>query len=1037
MGATIAAPIIFLHERFTHHIFSLPLYEKPKCHASMKPYFLLSVCLLPLSLAGQVHQSTIDLSGPWRCSLGTVNLPSTLDESALPPLNADTMQTGNLTRRHPFVGIMYYERDIVVPKSFVQGGPLTLTLERTRPSTLWIDADSIGSCSRLETPHVYNLTGRLTPGRHTLRLRIDNRDAAVPAAVRGSHMWVDATQTNWNGVLGRMVLESSPRICLSDVQCYPSPDSNCVRIHATLSADRQYRHLRLSLGGVVTLGTSMPELPAGGPYQMDKITDPAVRRLFTVSKNNIRFNGGTCQLAGNTYAMATPANTDTLAFYVDLPRGSSDIDILLRLPTMSPTWSEFHPYVYRCRMSVAAGGKSDIATDYDFTFGLRSFSVKGRQIAINGLPTFLRGKHDGCVWPLTGYAPMDRGPWLYYFAMLRQYGINHVRCHTWTMPEAAFEAADEMGVYLQEELPYWGGYQKADSVTNRFMLDEGLHILSTYGNHPSFMALSLGNELHGDLPTMQQMCNAFRSRDSRHLYITGSNNNLGYAGQVQGDDYFVTCRMGGSADSLYTTDVRSSFSFADEYKGGLLNNTRPKTTADYALPVSRCTVPVVSHEAAQFQSYPCYSEIRKYTGVLRPDNLSTFRSRLAKAGLSDMDDAFHSASVRWAAACYKADMERCLRTPDMGGFQLLDMQDYPGQGTALVGLLDAFLDAKAGITPATFRQSCSPVTVMAAFPTYCYHKGDTLSATITIANYAEFDMLPRALHWQLLRADGKCLTEGASLLDAPHGRLTSSDILRIPLPLPERQYAAALQLRLLYGELENSYPIWVYERPTPQTNTLLARLKTSAAEGFDEKDLHVSLTLSDALQASTKCPRVLFIPRHSDIDTVSVGGLFTPDYWNYSMFRGISQHAHREVSPGTLTLLTNPASPLFESFPTDSCTNWQWWPVLRNSRPLVLDATPASYRPIIQMVDNVERCHKLGILMAMHVGKADILVSTTDLLAISRYPEGAAYAEALHRYVLSPSFRPTAQFTVEQFSRLFTGKNEETTLHGVKNITKY
>ena len=191
---------------------------------------------------------------------------------------------------------------------------------------------------------------------------------------------------------------------------------------------------------------------------------------------------------------------------------------------------------------------------------------------------------------------------------------------------------------------------------------------------------------------MEEITDNLRRIDNRRLYAFGSNNFLGYHGQVEGEDFLVTCRIGGADD--YSTHTRGSFSFADADQGGYLNNTYPNSTQDFSKAISECTVPVISHETGQFQVYPNYDEMSKYQGVLSPVNIGIFRNRLVEAGMIDQAEEFFRASGRWSALLYKAEIEMDLRTKGFGGFQLLDLQDYPGQGSAYVGILDAFMDSK-------------------------------------------------------------------------------------------------------------------------------------------------------------------------------------------------------------------------------------------------------------------------------------------------------------------------------------------------------
>lgn len=111
---------------------------------------------------------------------------------------------------------------------------------------------------------------------------------------------------------------------------------------------------------------------------------------------------------------------------------------------------------------------------------------------------FLRGTLECCIFPLTGYPPTTKEGWSKVFRSAKEWGLNHLRFHSWCPPKAAFEVADSLGFYLQVELPLWSLNVGENPAMNQFLYDEAKRILSEYGNHPSFCFLSLGNELQPD-----------------------------------------------------------------------------------------------------------------------------------------------------------------------------------------------------------------------------------------------------------------------------------------------------------------------------------------------------------------------------------------------------------------------------------------------------------------------------------------------------------------------------------------------------------
>ena len=657
--------------------------------------------------------------------------------------------------------------------------------------------------------------------------------------------------------------------------------------------------------------------------------------------------------------------------------------------------------------------------------------VRDRYLYSNGHRLFLRGRHDACVWPLTGHVPMDVESWRRYMRVCQAYGLNHVRFHSWCPPEAAFLAADEAGIILQPELPFWGDFNAQDSTLMAFLHKEGENILREYGHHPSFRMFALGNELWGSIEAMGYFIEDFRQIAPDKLYTFGSNYYLGYQGVKPGMDYFTTCRVGGEAWGSYNTHTRGSFSFADAADGGMINHFRPNATMNFEEGCLLSPVPVISHETAQFQTYPDYSEIAKYTGVLRPCNLETFRQRLDSAGMGSLAISFHRASGRWSYLLYKQDIEMDLRTPSMSGFQLLDLQDYPGQGSAYVGMLDAFLDSKGICTPEEWRQFCSPVVPLLVADSYCYTNGDTLKARLQVANYSASSLAGHTLTARLGSMHKSfVIPEGEGLLDVGTADFRLSNI--------SKASQLTLELSISGTSFHNSYQLWVYPK----------------SQKLDKDGIIIAHELSDeVIQQLSQGKRVLLMPDSAAQGLnpqLTVGGLFQTDYWNYRMFRTISENNSKPVSPGTLGILCNPQHALFSLFPTEEHTNWQWWPVVKASRPMILDnlrtlqPSLSGYSPLVQVIDNVERNHKLGLVFEFSVSSGRrfakagrLLVVMADLEQAAQWPEGRQFYASVLKYMHSHSFAPTALLTTDQLRTLFSATTGEVQLQELNNISPY
>lgn len=858
---------------------------------------ILIACLGLVSLGLQAQ--SISLAGEWNVELGKSGsafakskrasqgeekraiLPGTIDTNHLGFAPKDTMETTHLTRLYAYKGAARYSRTINIPKDWKKK-PVELFLERTRPTWVYVDGELVDSCSFISTPQRYLLPKKVKRGKHLLEIVVDN-GRGVPEQVYGSsHAYTEDTQTNWNGIIGRIELQLASSV-------------------ESKSAE--------------TLTGAIPSRSVASPSA-------------------------------------------------------------LQMP--------------------------DFAKD---------FHIEGAHFYANGHRIFLRGKHDAAVWPLTGHVEMGVEGWMKYLGTCKEYGINHVRFHSWCPPEAAFVAADSLGIYLQPELPFWGSFDKKDERLIAFLHQEGVNILREYGHHPSFRMMALGNELWGDIDKMKEFVDDFRKIAPDKYYTFGSNYYLGYQGIKEGMDYFTTCRIGGEGWGKYNTHTRGSFSFADAYDGGMINHFHPNSTMNFDEACDKAGIPIISHETGQFQTYPDYREMKKYTGVLHPYNFEVFRRRLAAAGMLSQADDFHKASGLWSVKLYKADIEMDLRTRNMAGFQLLDIQDYPGQGSAFVGILDAFMESKGITTPEEWRQWCSPVVPLLEMKKFCFEDGEKIQAKVKVANYGGTSLYGKKLMWKIGDAEGvmNIFTYDEGLIDV--GILDEEISADKPAKLN-------VSLNIEGTEARNSYELWVYPK-----------------KALEKKGVIIARDLSqEVVKVLEKGGKVLWMP---DSLPYTVGGLFQTDYWNYRMFKTICENNKKTVSPGTLGILTNPEHPIFKGFPTEMHTNWQWFPVIKESHPLVLDNFSKDYKPIVQVIDNVERNHKLGLVMEWKVGAGKLLVCMSDLEKAAKYPEGKAFYQSVIDYMRSADFNPSAEITVDELKKKLAEKPRQVSLKELNNISQY
>lgn len=938
------------------------------------------------------NQKKVSLAGEWAFALDENNkgikekwfnrklddiiqLPGTTDEAKKGEF-ADERCEERLSRIWRWIGPAWYQKTVTIPKRW-KDKRISLYLERTKDSQVWVDGNWAGGDDSLSTPHEYDLTNFLTPGKHSLTILIDN--AKLPP-VGPSHQVDERTQTNWNGIVGRIELIATDKLWIDDIQVYPHQE--WVMIPGTEETEDQRA---LLIKGII--GNAV-KLKGEAKISVNIESEEKAKAVRVPSR---RFK---IQLSGEK----------------KIP-----IDLKVPIPLDLPVWDEFDRTMLQITMSLSfKKSKESYSDKHSVLYGMRNFATARGQFVVNGRPTFLRGKNDCALFPITGYAPMDKAFWIHHLGIAAEYGINHYRFHSWCPPEAAFEAADELGIYFQVELPNKRGITTPDNhdytppaeayetldelvgdagdpaVRTAYLTREGERILKTYGNHPCFVMMTLGNEIGGDESVMENMCNHFRSLDNRHLYAMGTNHFHWEPRYRKGDDFWV---IKGTAIGKHIRGASWEFDLHIDAKP-------PSTTVDYEAHLRGVPVPVVGHEMAQFEVFPDFNEIKKYTGVLKARYLEIFRQRLEDAGMLDQAMDFLKASGAISTICHREDVEAALRTPNFGGFQMLDLQDFNGQGVALIGLLDVFMESKGLIKPEKWRQFCCETVPLLWMTKYTWTTDEIFSGRIRVAHYGPRDLQQQTLTWRLMNGRKKVASGETIPVDIPTGTLTEVDVFFADLAKVKAPRKLALEIKIPSTDYRNSYDIWVYP----------AKVNTKPSANFA-----VSRKLTNKVRGALKSgERVLLMPKSADIKK-SVRMAFQSGFWS-PMFRNRPGRLNPlgKETPGTQGILCDPEHPFFKNFPTEFHTNWQWWQLVKNSRAMILDDLPAGFRPLVQVIDGFDRNHKLGLIFEANVGKGKLIVCSIDLPNLQGYPEGRQLLASLQMYMDSTDFKPAVQVDIKQ-----------------------
>ncbi len=812
--------------------------------------------------------------------------------------------------RH-YTGTAWYSRTFEIPPDW-SGRRIVLFLERAHwSSTVWLDGEKIGYDDCLSAPHVYEL-GMLEPGEHALSIRIDNR---ILQSVRAdAHSVTDSTQSNWNGIIGKVELRATSPVYLEDVKVFTDIDAKTATF-------------KTKIGNIA--GQSGNGVLSAGNVEQD----------------------------------------------IEWTAEGAVAKLTVQLPEDAQLWDEFTPTLYPFTVTLSGDNADD---SKEFNVGLRKVEKRGTRFFVNNRQAYFRGTLENCVFPSTGYPSVDIDEWRRIFKTCKEYGLNHIRFHSYTPPEVAFDAADEIGIYLQPECSNWGQFAGDKENFMAWLERETERLIDTYGNHPSFMLFATGNEPGGSWqePTLD-WCRRWKEKDPRFLYASQSGRFFGSRpGPVPHIDFLDTIYIG-----------RYAFRGETGWHG-----------RDFNASLDGVDYPVISHETGQFCAFPDFSEIDKHSGAFRAKNFEIFKEELEEKGMLHRAEAFLKSSGKFQVECYKQDVEALLRTKNMGGFQLLGLYDYPGQGTALVGPLNVFWENKGYVTPETWRRFCNVTVPLARLSKYVYTNDETLSVPFEVAHFGVDALKSVQPRWSITDAAGNQMAGGElPVCDVPVGNGTSLGELSVDLSALPADKKYILTLSIDGVNAINDWEFWLY-----------------AAEPQDVSDegITIARTMEEALPVLTAGGKVLLMPRYSELawECPPIGTL--PIFWCRLMGPSWERFLGLDCDIGHAAL---------NGFVTDAHYDWQWETVFApGTRAINLDSLPQGLEPVVQVIDDWNRNYKLAALFECRVGTGRLMMSAADLVNnIESRPAARQLRNSLMVYMQSDAFNPGVDVRAEALAGLF------------------
>lgn len=955
------------------------------------------------------------LNGKWHVVLedgttGQMDLPGTLDENgighrdvganqwhpdavlgnAAGEIDKDAPIATRFTRRHTYEGEARISRKITVPDYGTDR--LFVLAERARALRLLVDGEACAVFRQgtLSTPYIFELTGA-APGEHEFTFLSDNSYPGMPkAAICYSSAATDETQTNWNGILGECSMYTRPQNFIDSLRVYPravkKEEKNkaggyvldvCVELAP--GAKKVYKDAKIIL--------QSEALAAGELEDTQTLTE------------NISYSGEGLAEAGTD----KEENPKTMEIWFrDLP-----------LRENVKLWDEDEGNLYEMAVTLdngmSAEDKGGSTAECRTRFGIRSFGDNGSgRLALNGRAIFLRGEANCAEYPETGHPPMTIPEWKEMLLKYRSYGINFVRFHSHCEPEAAFAAADELGMLLQPELSHWDPKDAFGTEESyRYYRAELVDLLKTYANHPSFVMLTLGNELQAQdegRERMRELVRTAKRMDPTRLYANGSNAFYGEEGCDPESDFYTS-------QSCKDVVIRGTFSGMRGY----LNENYPSAdrTYDEAMAEIRKEYqkPVFSFEVGQFEVLPDFEELESFHGISDPVNLKLIKKRVEERGLLPTWEKYVEATGELSRLAYREEIEAAMRTRELSGISLLGLQDFPGQGTALVGMMNSHLEPKPYdfARPERFREFFQECRILVKLPHYTYEAGERLIAEVEAANFGKRN-IEGVFCWTLagkksVSENGNCepaeikskntviaTGEDTEITICRPGSYTEVGSLDIPLDFVEKNTALTLKVRI--GDSISAYPIWVYRKTTP-----VCPENVYETRAFDVKTREI-------LQNGGR----VYLSPDADKESLpnSIKTQFTTDFWSVGTF------ADQE---GGMGQLIDTEHPIFKEFPTDFHTDWQWW-IMATKRAVIL---PHPMKTIITEMDSYAFLRPMAQMIEFRCLKGKVLLSTMELHKSQQYPEVRALQASIYTYLSGENFEPAEEITEEELSMLVRG----------------
>ncbi len=597
-------------------------------------------------------------------------------------------------------------------------------------------------------------------------------------------------------------------------------------------------------------------------------------------------------------------------------------------------WSDRTPDLYAVSLELQQNG---VTMDHiSWQWAPRVICGKGSNLLVNGKPTYFRGVTEHCYFAETCNPHFDREKYLYELGVLKSAGFNFIRCHTWCPPEPFYDACDELGIYVQTELP------------SVYSFDEARAIIRMIRRHTCAVILCEGNEkiiCEKAIERLRKLVTILHEMAPGMLF-----NPQEAMRQVEYDCDMTrditmspfphdTERMKKLADlsEVFGAFGEGNFSYAHDLFPGV--EEQEKIQSVYL------GKPCLSHEIGILGGYLDFELEKRYEGTfIGTDLFKAARENMTKHGVYQNRKQYYETNCRFISSLRKQLVENIRSCKSVTGYDYLGGIDthwhligYP------CGVFNEFYEEKYGETAADVRLY-NDESVLLCGTGYERNRfcGDQFSETLRLSYYGEAPVTG-TVRWTF-EIEEKNVAEGsADFSNLEPGSVYDLCMIRFAIPAGTEAKRAFLKAEtILNGKtIRNQWKYWLF----PKT-----------AETIPE-NVHCVDALTE-----------------EQITYMEQGGsvLLTGNFPGTTMLENFRPHTSGRSLGHSGTILH--PHPVWERFPQEGFGDWQFYHLMKESTSLIRDPEMPEYTPIIELIPSFKLIKRKSLLMEYQVGKGRLLV---------------------------------------------------------------